>query len=189
MGSAFLTSFLLIFIAEMGDKTQLAALAFTTRFKVSQVIAAIAAATALTNLIAVCAGSLISVALPIGIIKIVSYVLFIMFGLWTLLGREEDEEGAQKKVIINPFFTVAILFFISEFGDKTQIASMTLAMNAKPAGVFLGAFSGMFCANLIGIAVGLALGRKLPAKMIKYISAALFITIGAAGLITGAIKQ
>ncbi|MDR3112773.1 MAG: TMEM165/GDT1 family protein, partial [Endomicrobium sp.] len=87
-----------------------------------------------------------------------------------------------------PFFTVAILFFISEFGDKTQIAAMALAMNAYPPAVFLGAFAGMFCANLIGIAVGLALGKKLPAKMIKYISAALFIIIGAAGLIFKAVQ-
>ncbi|MDR2192237.1 MAG: TMEM165/GDT1 family protein [Endomicrobium sp.] len=187
MTSAFLTSFLLIFIAEMGDKTQLAALAFTARFKTSQVIVAIAAATALTNLIAVCAGGLISDILPVGIIKTASYVLFILFGLWTLLDKNEDEKGVQKKVIINPFFTVAILFFISEFGDKTQIAAMTLAMNENPIGVFFGAFSGMFLANLLGIAVGLILGKKLPAKTIKYIAASLFIIIGTAGLILEAV--
>ena len=180
----FLTSFILIFMAEMGDKTQLASLAFTARFKVSHVIAAIAAATVLTNLIAVFAGGFISGFLPLRIIKTVSYVLFILFGVWTVLAKSEDEKGADKKVIINPFFTVAILFFISEFGDKTQIATMTLAMNEPPLGVFLGAFCGMFCANLLGIAVGIMLGKKLPAKTIKYVSAALFITIGAAGLIS-----
>jgi putative Ca2+/H+ antiporter (TMEM165/GDT1 family) len=188
MVSAFLTSFVLIFAAEMGDKTQLAALAFTARFKVSQVIAAIAAATAFTNLIAVCAGSLISGFLHIEIIKTVSYILFILFGLWTLFGGKEDEKSARKKVIINPFFTVAILFFISEFGDKTQIATMTLAMNASAPGVFLGAFSGMFCANLIGIAAGVLLGKKLPAGAIKYVSAALFIIAGSAGLISEAMR-
>lgn len=179
---AILSSFLLIFIAEMGDKTQLMAMAFTTRFKASQVILAISAATILNNLIAVAAGSLISGVFSINIIKIASFVLFILFGLWTLAGNEEEEGDSKvKKVFINPFFTVAILFFISEFGDKTQIAAMTLAMNRPPVYVLIGASLGMICANLIGIAVGVFMGKTIPSHIIRWVSAGLFILIGLAG--------
>ncbi|AKL98636.1 TMEM165/GDT1 family protein [Endomicrobium proavitum] len=179
----FLTSFLLLLIAEMGDKTQLVALAFTARFKAYQVILGVAAATALTNFIAVVAGGLISSAVNVEIIKIVSFILFILFGLWTAFGKEEENADTQKKVIISPFFTVALFFFISEFGDKTQIAAMTIAANGSPAAVFAGAVLGMFCANLVGICAGIFLGKKLPVNVIKYIAAALFIAVGVSGLI------
>lgn len=175
-------SFLMIFIAEMGDKTQLMTMAFTTRFKASQVILAISVATILNNLIAVIAGSLLSGAFSLSIIKIAAYALFIIFGLWTIHGSGDKTEKDDKRVFINPFFTVAILFFISEFGDKTQIAAMTLTMNyGTPLYVLIGASAGMICANLIGICVGIILGKKVPAGIIKWISAAVFIIFGLTG--------
>ncbi len=182
---ALVSSFLLIFVAEMGDKTQLLSMAFTTRFKAYQVIAAISAATLLNNLIAVVAGSLLSGALPVSAIKTASCVLFILFGLWTVWGAD-NENGEKKpdKFIINPFFTVAIMFFISEFGDKTQIAAMTLAMNESPLYVFIGASLGMICANLIGITAGVLVAKKIPPHIIKWCSAILFIVIGFIGFWT-----
>lgn len=179
---SLLASFLMIFIAEMGDKTQLIAMAFTARFKALHVILAISAATILNNLIAVTAGSFLSGAFSLSVIKIVACCLFIIFGFWTLLGSSEEEGNSEKKVLINPFFTVAIFFFISEFGDKTQIAAMTLTMNyGTPVYVLLGASAGMICANLIGICVGVFLGKKIPAGTIKLVSAVIFILFGLIG--------
>jgi putative Ca2+/H+ antiporter (TMEM165/GDT1 family) len=179
---SLIASFLMIFIAEMGDKTQLMAMTFTARFKASRVIFAISAATILNNLIAVTAGSFLSSAFSLSAIKIVSYALFILFGFWTIYGGKENGEKDDKKVIINPFFTVAIFFFISEFGDKTQIAAMTLAMNyGMPVYVLIGACTGMICANLIAIIVGVFLGKKIPSEVIKLASAAIFIIFGFMG--------
>jgi putative Ca2+/H+ antiporter (TMEM165/GDT1 family) len=179
---SLVASFMMIFIAEMGDKTQLMAMTFTARFKALQVIFAISLATIVNNLIAVTAGSLLSGAFSLSVIKIASYALFILFGFWTIYGGKEDEGKADKKVIINPFFTVAIFFFISEFGDKTQIAAMTLTMNyGTPAYVLIGACAGMICANLIAIVVGMFLGKKIPSEVIKFASAAIFILFGLTG--------
>jgi len=189
MLNALASSFFLIFLAEMGDKTQLAALAFTAKYKTATVIAAISAAILAVNFIAVCAGSILAGVLPLNAIKIVSCVLFIFFGLWTLFLKEKEGENKNPKTKAGPFFTVFILFFVSEFGDKTQIAAMTLSMSQSPVFVFLGASLGMICANLIGISAGVLLGKKLPSKHIKIISAALFIIIGVAGLITTALKS
>jgi Predicted membrane protein len=182
---SFLASFLLIFIAEMGDKTQLIAMAFTARFKASLVILAISSATIANNLIAVAAGSFLSGAFSVSIIQAASFILFILFGFWTLYGGEDDGENSGKKVIVNPFFTVALFFFISEFGDKTQIAAMTLTMKySAPVQVLIGASAGMICANLIGIGAGVLLGKKIPAHIIRLISAAIFILFGLAGFWT-----
>ncbi|MDR1195273.1 MAG: TMEM165/GDT1 family protein [Endomicrobium sp.] len=179
---SLIASFFLIFIAEMGDKTQLMAMTFTARFKASQVILAISAATIFNNLIAVTAGSLLSGAFSLSVIKIAAYALFILFGFWTLYGNDDGKTGAEKKVFINPFFTVAIFFCISEFGDKTQIAAMTLAMNyGTPFIVLAGASAGMICANLIGITIGVVLGKKVPAKIMKWASALIFIIFGLIG--------
>lgn len=175
-----LTSFFLILLAEMGDKTQLMAMAFTTRFKVIVVILAVICATILNNLLAVVTGHLIAGVFPLTIIKVISFIFFIFFGLWTIYG-DNNEKTSDKKVIINPFFTVAILFFISEFGDKTQIATMTLAMNQSPVFVFIGATLGMIGANLIGIGAGTLLVKKIPEAVIKWVVALIFILIGVAG--------
>ncbi|MDR0823298.1 MAG: TMEM165/GDT1 family protein [Endomicrobium sp.] len=180
-----LTSFLLIFLAEMGDKTQLIALSFAARFKLKTVILAILTATIINNLFATTIGSLIFKFAPSQTIKIISYAIFIAFGLWTLFdSKTEDGKTKESKLLFNPFITVAVFFIISEFGDKTQISAMLLAIeSAAFFPVFIGASFGMFAANLIGIAAGAALGKKFPLKTIKVISAAMFIIIGVAGLI------
>lgn len=184
MTETLLTSFLLIFIAEMGDKTQLMAMACTARFKASQVILGISAATILNNAIAVIAGGLISGMFPMDIIRTVSYALFICFGIWTVCATEESDARSSKKTLINPFFTVAVMFFLSEFGDKTQIAAMTLAMNRPPVYVLIGASAGMICANIIGISIGVILGKKIPSHIIRLAAAGLFLAIGLIGFWT-----
>ena len=178
-----LASFALIFLAEMGDKTQFASMAFAAKFKASQVVLAISVSTVLNNALAVAAGSLISGVLSVSIIKTVSYALFILFGLWVLRGGDSKEDEAGGKLIINPFWTIAAFFFISEFGDKTQIAAMTIAMKyGAPVQVFAGASMGMICANLIGIGAGAAIGEKAPPYIIRWVSAGIFFVFGFAGL-------
>ncbi|MDR3048968.1 MAG: TMEM165/GDT1 family protein [Elusimicrobiota bacterium] len=185
MLQTILTSFLLIFLAEMGDKTQLIALSFAARFKLKTVIFAILAATILNNLFATTVGSLIFKLAPSQTIRIISYAIFIAFGLWTLFSsKNEDGKTKESRLLFNPFITVAVFFIISELGDKTQISAMLLAIDSAAFfPVFIGASAGMFAANLIGIAAGAALGKKFPLKTIKIISAAMFIIIGITGMV------
>ncbi|MDR1696529.1 MAG: TMEM165/GDT1 family protein [Endomicrobium sp.] len=186
---ALISSFLLILLAEMGDKTQLVAMAFTARFKVLHVLLAVSAATVANNFLAVAAGGFISGFFSENVIKSVSYGLFIVFGIWALTGKDEDEKDSGK-VIINPFFTVFIFFFISEFGDKTQLATMSLSMKyGSPLFVLLGASLGMIAANAVGIAVGALLGKKVPAGVIKKVAAFLFIALGIIGFASIIMKR
>ena len=180
----FLTSFVLMFIAELGDKTQLAALAFAAKFKLIWVILGLFLAFLLNNFIAVAAGSFIGSNLPLLWVEIISYSLFIAFGIWTIFDSTESD-SASKKVIINQFFTVFLLLFISEFGDKSQIATMTLSIKYQtPVAVFLGAIGGQMAANALSVGIGALMGKHLPIKTIKWISAVMFIAVGLIGIIS-----
>lgn len=95
---SFPASFLMIFAAEMGDKTQLAATAFAARFKVRTVVSAVLSAVILNNFIAVAAGSFLSGVFSLYAVKTVSGIVFILFGLWILCARRADgaESGKRK---------------------------------------------------------------------------------------------
>ncbi len=114
--SAFLASLLFVALAEMGDKTQLLAMAFATRFPVRTVLSAVLFATFLNHALAVAAGRLLTTVIPVEIISLVAALSFILFGLWTVRGdtlEGEDERGSA----FGPFLTVAVAFFLAELGD------------------------------------------------------------------------
>ena len=127
--SAFLVSFGVIFVAELGDKSQLMALAFATRYKPLPVLVAITIATAIVHLASVAIGAVVGAALPTRPINAIAALAFVVFGLWTLRGDEltsEDEERARKTTR-NVLVSVGTVFFLAELGDKTMLATVTLA--------------------------------------------------------------
>jgi putative Ca2+/H+ antiporter (TMEM165/GDT1 family) len=185
--SAFLLSFAVIFVAELGDKSQLMAMTFATRYRFWTVLAAITAATAVVHLFSVALGSIVGVALPLRAINILAALAFIGFGLWTLRGDElsEDEEAKAEKSSRSAFFAVAIAFFLAELGDKTMLATVTLATTEGWFGTWVGSTIGMVAADALAIGVGAVLGKHLPEKTIKYGAAILFFLFGIWLLIEG----
>lgn len=178
---AFLLSFAVIFVAELGDKSQLMAMTFATRYKFWTVIGAITAATAVVHLFSVALGSVIGLALPIGPINILAGLAFVFFGLWTLRGDKlsEDEESKASRTNRSAFFAVAIAFFLAELGDKTMLATVTLATTEGWFGTWIGSTLGMVAADALAIGVGALLGKALPEKVIKIGAAVLFFIFGA----------
>ncbi len=179
--SAFLLSLAVIFIAELGDKSQLMAMTFATRYRFWTVIAAITAATAVVHLFSVALGNIVGLALPTGPINIVAGLAFIFFGLWTLRGDElsEDEESKASRSTRSAFFAVAIAFFLAELGDKTMLATVTLATTEGWFGTWVGSTVGMVAADALAIGVGALLGKALPERVIKIGAAVLFFLFGA----------
>lgn len=181
MVSAFFLAFGVIFVAELGDKSQLMALAFATRFKTWPVIIAITIATAIVHLASVGIGGVMGAALPTKFINIVGALAFIGFGLWTLRGdelTEEDEEStnvSSKNIIIS----VGTVFFLAELGDKTMLATVTLATNNGIVGVWAGSTAGMVAADALAIVVGKSLGDRLPEKTIRIGSSIAFFVFAA----------
>lgn len=174
--SAFLVSFGVIFVAELGDKSQLMALAFATRYKPLPVLVAITIATAIVHLASVAIGAVVGAALPTRPINAIAALAFVVFGLWTLRGDEltsEDEERA-KKTTRNVLVSVGTVFFLAELGDKTMLATVTLATREGVVGTWLGSTLGMVAADALAIVVGRALGSRLPERAIKIGAAAAF---------------
>jgi putative Ca2+/H+ antiporter (TMEM165/GDT1 family) len=180
---AFWQSLLFIALAEMGDKTQLVALAFATRFSAKVVLTAIFVATLLVHLFSVAIGEALGMMLPTFWLTLAAGIAFIGFGVWTLRGDTLDDGEVSKTRRFGPFFTVALAFFLAELGDKTMLATVTLASQLHEAfPVWLGSTLGMVVADGLAVIVGLVVGKRLPLRAIKYGSAAVFIVSGVATL-------
>jgi putative Ca2+/H+ antiporter (TMEM165/GDT1 family) len=172
-----------VVLAELGDKTQLLAMAFATKYKVSHVMIGVLVATLLNHALAVAVGTLIAKIEPLqAFIQCIASLSFIFFGLWTLRGdRLEGEEN--RKTRFGPILTVAIGFFIAEMGDKTQLATIALAAKfpGQPAWILLGTTTGMLIADAIGIIIGVLLSKTIPERKVKFVSGAIFILFGLIG--------
>ncbi|HEX7549399.1 MAG TPA: TMEM165/GDT1 family protein [Candidatus Methylomirabilis sp.] len=182
--TAFIASLLFVTLAEMGDKTQLLAMAFATRFPAKTVLSAVFVATLLNHALAVAAGRLLTTVIPPEVISFAAALSFILFGLWTIRGDTLEGEDRQRSGY-GPFVTVAIAFFIAELGDKTQLATISLAVKyTDPIAVLLGTTTGMVLADGFGIVIGIVLGKRLPDAVIRLVSAGIFIFFGLAGAAT-----
>jgi Ca2+/H+ antiporter, TMEM165/GDT1 family len=175
-----LVSFGVIFVAELGDKSQLMALTFATRFNVWPVIWGITIATAIVHLVSVGIGYGLGVALPTGWISLAAAVAFIIFGLWTLRGDTltEDEEDKVNRAGKRAVIAVGTAFFLAELGDKTMLATITLATDHGWFGTWLGSTLGMVAADALAIVIGRALGKRLPERTIAIGASVLFFIFG-----------
>ncbi|MEU5950242.1 TMEM165/GDT1 family protein [Micromonospora sp. NPDC047465] len=177
---ALVVSFGVIFVAELGDKSQLMALTFATRFKTVPVLIGITVATAVVHLASVAIGYGLGAALPTEWISLVAGLAFLGFGAWTLRGDTltEEEKRKAEKSSKSAIVAVSVAFFLAELGDKTMLATITLATQYGWFGTWLGSTVGMVAADALAILVGRMLGKKLPEKTIKYGAAALFAICG-----------
>ncbi|MBE0447432.1 MAG: TMEM165/GDT1 family protein [Actinobacteria bacterium] len=126
---SFIASLFLVTVAELGDKTQLLALSFATRYKPAKVITGIFIALLLLQLLAVTAGQVACDLIPMQYLRIIVGLSFIGFGIWMLQRDEHDEEGKAHEDAhpLGAIATVVVAFFIAELGDKTQLATISLA--------------------------------------------------------------
>ncbi|MEI6132516.1 MAG: TMEM165/GDT1 family protein [Bacillota bacterium] len=181
--TALLVSTGVVVLAEMGDKTQLLAMAFATRFSALKVMIGVFVATVLNHALAVLLGSYITRFEGLSTwISAVAYLSFLFFGLWTIRGDTLDGEQ-NRKLKYGAIITVAIAFFIAELGDKTQLATIALAAQYPGQSIFvlLGTTTGMLIADAFGIIVGVVLHKQLPERLVKFVSAGAFIIFGFIG--------
>jgi len=179
-----LQAFLLIFVAEMGDKTQILAMAFATKYPVRKVLMGSFLGAFLNHGLAVLLGSTLSTLIPVNTIQIIAGFAFVGFSLWTLKSDGDEEEEKERSVKLSPVFTVAMAFFIGELGDKTQLTAITLATDAVfPPAILCGTVLGMIVTGGIGIFIGKKLGDKIPELAIKLVASAIFMFFGITKLI------
>ena len=178
--TAFAISLVVIFVAELGDKSQLVALWFSTKYRPLIVIAGVTAATLIVHLGSVAIGAAFDEVLPERALLIIVALSFFLFAAWSIRGDSLDDDGAvaKRSLGMGAFGVVAVSFFVSELGDKTQLATVSLAGDRNLAGVWIGSTAGMVLADALAIWVGRALGARLPQRAIGYGAAALFVVFG-----------
>lgn len=180
----FLTVLATIFIAEMGDKTQLLLVAMAGKYKIPHILTGTWLATIVLNLLAVGLGAALGNYLDMRVIKTVAGIAFFWFAYGALRDEGEAEEEKEMKHNLGPVLAIFGSFFIGELGDKTQLSGITLAANYADHSVmnvvyvFLGCTLGLILADLIGLIVGVVLKSKVPTGILNKISFAIFAVFG-----------
>jgi putative Ca2+/H+ antiporter (TMEM165/GDT1 family) len=177
---AFWLSFGIVLLAELGDKSQLIALAFAARYPAWMVLVAVALATLVVHAMSVLLGAAFALALPTNVINVGAGMAFFAFAAWTLRGDQLGEREKSQAARSTRWAIVAIgtAFFLAELGDKTMLATITLATTEEPLGTWLGSTFGMVAADALAIALGAFLGTRLPERAIKAFAATAFVVFG-----------
>ena len=189
--SAFTTAFVVIFVAELPDKTALATLLLATKYRARDVILGAGLAFLVQTLVAIAAGGLLTL-LPEGPVRIASGVGFLIFAGLAIWQREEDaekEEAAairQRKAVRPAWLLSFLVVFAAEWGDLTQLATAALAgQTGQPLSVGIGATLALWLVTLLAAFGGKGLAGKIRPALLKAIGAVLFAVIGTYLIVTG----
>jgi putative Ca2+/H+ antiporter (TMEM165/GDT1 family) len=180
MLEAFLVSTGVVALAEMGDKTQLLAIVLAARFrKPLPIVLGIFAATLLNHAVAGYVGVWIGNHVPEVYLRWFLGLSFIVMAGWLLVPDKIDEDDTKIKSHGTIFFTTIWLFFIAEIGDKTQIATIGLAMRYESLlAVVSGTTFGMMLANVPAVFLGDRFAKRMPADLMRRVAAGVFVVIG-----------
>ncbi|MCX9012413.1 MAG: TMEM165/GDT1 family protein [Candidatus Methanoperedens sp.] len=173
-----LTTFSLIAIAELGDKTQLTVIALSAGYDRVKIFAGVILAFMLVTGLGILVGETLFQYVPANLIKIIAGLLFVIFGIWILSSRESCDTE-ERSSLSNPLFSTFSMIAIAEMGDKTQLSAITLAAKYdSPYLVFAGAILALASISLMGIILGKKLCEVVPLPKIKLGAGILFILFG-----------
>jgi putative Ca2+/H+ antiporter (TMEM165/GDT1 family) len=174
----FLLPFVTIALAEIGDKTQLAVLCLSSKTKRhAELLGGTILAFALSSGLASLFGGMVSQYVPLGLVKAAAGLLFIAFGIKTLL---EKQDGKEKCGLKNPFASAFSMIFLAEMGDKTQLGTLAFATRFNPVLVFLGSLAALALLSVLAVYAGKFIAKRVDRATISKAAGALFIIIGAA---------
>lgn len=177
------TTFLLVLLAEFGDKSQLVCMTLAARHRGLPVIVGAVAAFSLLNLLAVLFGAAVAAWLPEWLVTLAVAILFATFGINSLrYSDDEDDEAIEEKPGHGIVATTFILIFLAEFGDKTQLAVAGLGSSAEPTAVWVGATMALATTTVLGVLAGRRLLNRLPLLWIHRASGAFFLLLACGAL-------
>ena len=180
MLTAALVSLGVVFLAELGDKSQLMTMTYALRHRWWVVLSGVGIASFLVHGLSVTIGHFVGLTLPEKPIAFAAAAAFLLFAAWTWRDsrkRDDDEEVAvaEPRFVI---FAVVSSFVLAELGDKTMLATVALASDYNWAGVWIGATVGMVIADGVAIVVGRLLHRRLPERFLHVMASVLFLLFG-----------
>jgi len=171
----------LVFVAELGDKSQLMAMTFATRYRARTVILGMGIACAIINLASALVGEALGNVIPEHVLQVVAGVVFLVFAAitaWSLLGEEHQEEVAVVPHSGRALITVGLAFALAELGDKTMFATMTLATQYSWFWVWIGSTAGMVVSITLAVLLGKQILKVLPVRAVHAVAALLFAALG-----------
>jgi len=172
-------SFMLVTLAELGDKTQIAVITLASRFKALSVFFGAMLAFLLTTAVAVAIGDALTLVLPTFWIQVTAALIFIIFGIYTIISSRKKETQIKTKEAKNAVFSSFYLILLMELGDKTQLAVIALSAQYElPLLVYLGVMLAFTFITALGATVGTALTKLVPLKHIQLGSGIIFILLG-----------
>ena len=193
----FITSFLLIFLSELGDKTQLLVVSFSGKSKASNILIGVALGTLFSHGLAIIFGSKLGSLENASLhhaLQFITYITFLLFGIIGLIPKKHNIASTSSEnslihqisnLAFNYIFIVAFTIVVGEFGDKTFLASMGLGLqypNFKLP-LILGAIFGMVISDSIALFFAKLISNKIPQNLIELCSNILFILFGGISLI------
>ena len=170
-------TYLLIALAEFGDKSQLVCMTLAARHRGLPVVLGAIAAFAVLNLLAVLFGAAVAAWLPEWVVTAAVALLFAWFGIAALRFEEDDDEEIEEKPGHGVFATTFLMIFMAEFGDKTQIAVAGLGSTADTAATWVGGTLALATTSLLGVYAGRRLLNKLPLHWIHRVSGIFFLLL------------
>lgn len=187
-------AFTLVFISELGDKTQILVLSFSSKLRTTTILLGVALGSLLSHGIAITFGSFLG---NIGndsihfLLELITYISFLIFGFFTLFSNKKENSNNNSavkninKLKLNYIFIIALSIAIGELGDKTFLASIGLGIQYPAQKIFLiiGAILGMVLSDLIAIILGKFLSKKLPENILEKFSGILFLIFGFIGIL------
>ena len=177
--SSSLISFIAVFFAEFGDKSQLICMALAANYAARIVLPGAIGALAILNLLAVVIGTTVAASIPDTLVATVAITLFTYFGVRALLYKDNEKGDSVSIPSENIFIGVFILIFLAEFGDKTQFAIMSLSATKNPVGVWIGATFAVVATSAIGVFMGSYLLSKLKKKTLHRVGGLIFLGLAA----------
>jgi putative Ca2+/H+ antiporter (TMEM165/GDT1 family) len=174
-----------VFVAELGDKTQLLVLAFATRHSWRPVVAGLVGAALLIQGVSVAIGATVGAVLPGQVVAIVAGIAFLVVAGWILRGEADDDveavdQAPVRRGAVGVALMVASAFLAAELGDKSMLATFAVAAQQAPLPTWIGSVGGEVLANLLAVIVGRQVGMRLSPRAVRFVSAALFGLAGAA---------
>ena len=189
MFTAALVSLSVVFVAELGDKSQLMTMTYALRHRWWVVLTGVGIASFLVHGLSVTIGHFLGLSLPERPIAFAAAVAFLFFAVWTWREGRTGDDDAEVKVAEPRHVLLAVVssFVLAELGDKTMLATVALASEHNWAGVWIGATAGMVLADGVAIAVGAVLHKRLPEGLLHGLASVLFLLFGLWLLLDGAL--
>ena len=193
----FLIAFLFVFISELGDKTQLLVLSFSSKIKPFFILFGVAIGSFFSHGIAILFGSSIGLLQNEWLhqlLEIVTYSTFLLFGIFFFFPKKEEKGNSKKESFLTKLssfgigyvFMIAFSIMVGELGDKTFLASLGLGISypSYKISLILGAILGMVVSDSIAIIFGKLLNQYISESLMQKLSGVLFLIFGSIGFIT-----